>query len=411
MKLLFLTIARIKEISERGIYTDLIRKFRDEGHEVCVACPSERRYNQQTSCSNNEGVKVLNIWTLNVQKTTLIEKGVCTLVLDLQFQSGVKKYFHDIKFDLVLYSTPPITFSQTIEFIKNRDGALSYLLLKDIFPQNAVDLGMIRKINPLYKYFRNKEKKLYAASDVIGCLSPANVDYLLKHNPEINPAIVEVNPNTIHPVASGLSSEAKVEVRNKYNIPSDSIVFMYGGNIGKPQGIDFIMQVLSANIGIEKVFIIVVGSGTEYPRLLNWHIKKAPKNILIMKGLPKDEYDELAMACDVGLIFLDRRFTIPNFPSRLLSYLENKMPVLAATDVNTDLGKIISDVGCGFWIESDDLQGFNWEMQKFINDPNIITSMGRRGFDFFKENYTIDVSYQRIMNRVETRENIFIKNI
>jgi glycosyltransferase involved in cell wall biosynthesis len=400
MKLLFLTIASIKEISERGIYTDLIRKFRDEGHEVCVACPSERRYNQPTSCSNNEGVKVLNIWTLNVQKTILIEKGVCTLVLDLQFQSGVKKYFHDIKFDLVLYSTPPVTFSQTIEFIKNRDGALSYLLLKDIFPQNAVDMGMISKINPIYQYFRNKEKKLYATSDFIGCLSPANVDYLLKHNPEINPAIVEVNPNTIHPIVKGLSSEEKVEVRNKYNIPSDSIVFMYGGNIGKPQGIDFIMQVLSANIGIEKVFIIVVGSGTEIVRLCNWHKKMMPKNILVMEALPKDEYDELAMACDIGLIFLDRRFTIPNFPSRLLSYLENKMPVLAATDVNTDIGKIISDVGCGFWIESGDLDGFNRELQRYINHPNIITRMGEKGYNFLKENYTTDISYERIVSKI-----------
>jgi len=400
MKLLFLTIVRIKEISERGIYTDLIRKFRDEGHEICVACPSERRHNQQTSCSNNEGVKVLNIWTLNVQKTTLIEKGVCTLVLDLQFQSGVKKYFHDIKFDLVLYSTPPVTFSQTIEFIKNRDGALSYLLLKDIFPQNAVDMGMISKINPIYQYFRNKEKKLYATSDFIGCLSPANVDYLLKHNPEINPAIVEVNPNTIHPIVKGLSSEEKVEVRNKYNIPSDSIVFMYGGNIGKPQGIDFIMQVLSANIGIEKVFIIVVGSGTEIVRLCNWHKKMMPKNILVMEALPKDEYDELAMACDIGLIFLDRRFTIPNFPSRLLSYLENKMPVLAATDVNTDIGKIISDVGCGFWIESGDLDGFNRELQRYINHPNIITRMGEKGYNFLKENYTTDISYERIVSKI-----------
>ena len=400
MKLLFLTIARIKDISERGIYTDLIRKFRDEGHEVCVACPSERRYNQQTSCINKEGVKVLNIWTLNVQKTTLIEKGVCTLILDLQFQSGVKKYFHDIKFDLVLYSTPPVTFSQTIEFIKNRDGALSYLLLKDIFPQNAVDMGMISKINPIYQYFRNKEKKLYATSDFIGCLSPANVDYLLKHNPEINPAIVEVNPNTIHPIVEGLSSEEKVEVRNKYNIPSDSIVFMYGGNIGKPQGIDFIMQVLSANIGIEKVFIIVVGSGTEIVRLCNWHKKMMPKNILVMEALPKDEYDELAMACDIGLIFLDRRFTIPNVPSRLLSYLENKMPVLAATDVNTDIGKIISDVGCGFWIESGDLDGFNRELQKYINHPNIITRMGEKGYNLLKENYTIDISYERIVSKL-----------
>ena len=119
-----------------------------------------------------------------------------------------------------------------------------------------------------------------------------------------------------------------------------------------------------------------------------------------MKGLPKDEYDELAMASDIGLIFLDRRFTIPNFPSRLLSYLENKMPVLAATDVNTDIGKIISDAGCGFWIESGDLDGFNRELQKYINHPNIITRMGEKGYNLLKENYTIDISYERIVSKL-----------
>ena len=94
-------------------------------------------------------------------------------------------YFADIKFDLILYSTPPITFYKAIEYVKKRDGAKTYLLLKDIFPQNAVDLGMMSKTGLkglIYKYFRKKEKKLYAISDKIGCMSQANVDYVLKHN-------------------------------------------------------------------------------------------------------------------------------------------------------------------------------------------------------------------------------------
>ena len=58
---------------------------------------------------------------------------------------ALKKYFPDVRFDLVLYSRTPITLVGVVEYIKKRDHAKTFLLLKDIFPQNAVDLGMLQK--------------------------------------------------------------------------------------------------------------------------------------------------------------------------------------------------------------------------------------------------------------------------
>lgn len=52
----------------------------------------------------------------------------------------------------------------------------------------------------LYKYFRKQEKRLYTISDHIGCMSQANIDYVIKHNPEVNSRKVEVCPNTIDPI-------------------------------------------------------------------------------------------------------------------------------------------------------------------------------------------------------------------
>lgn len=91
-----------------------------------------------------------------------------------------------MKFDLIIYSTPPITFQRAVEYVKERDNAQTYLLLKDIFPQNAVDIGILSKNGwkgLIYKYFRKKEKKLYGISDRIGCMSEANCKYILSHNP------------------------------------------------------------------------------------------------------------------------------------------------------------------------------------------------------------------------------------
>ena len=57
-----------------------------------------------------------------------------------------------------------------------------------------------------------------------------------------------------------------------------------------------------------------------------------------MRSLPKADYETIVASCDVGMIFLDHRFTIPNFPSRMLSYMKAKIPILAVTDPNTDVG-------------------------------------------------------------------------
>lgn len=400
MKLLFLTIINIKSLEEKGIYTDLLRKFRNEGHEIFVVSPIERRYHEKTQIREEPGATLLQIKSVNFQKSNLIEKGIGTLIIEHQYLVAIKKYFSKQHFDLILYSTPPITFSKVINYIKARDNAYAYLLLKDIFPQNAVDLGMFKKHGMLHKFFIKKEKELYKYSDFIGCMSEANVDYVKKHNPQLNPNIIEVNPNSIEPVFNNLDKEKKEVIRKRYQIPDNTLVFIYGGNLGKPQGIDFLIQVLESNLNKKDIFFVIAGNGIEFKRIDDWFKENNPTNALLFASLPKNEYDNLLKATDVGLIFLDKRFTIPNFPSRLLSYLENKMPVIAATDINTDLGKIIEDAGCGFWCESGDLENFNKYISRFILNRNKISQMGENSYKLLMRNYTVDVSYNAIINKI-----------
>jgi hypothetical protein len=61
---------------------------------------------------------------------------------------------------------------------------------------------------------------------------------------------------------------------------------------------------------------------------------------------------------DVGLIFLDHRFTIPNFPSRLLDYLDASLPVIVATDPVTDVGLLLEKSGAGLRCESGSVNDF-----------------------------------------------------
>lgn len=361
MNVLFLTLLGFDSLQERSIYTDLLREFVKNGHHVYSISPAEKRQNISTHLIEEDNSTILRLQIGNTQKTNIIEKGISTVMIEPQFKSAIKKYFAEVKFDLVLYSTPPITFTGAVEYIKKRDGAKTYLLLKDIFPQNAVDIGLMSTSGLkglIYKHFRRQEKRLYAISDRIGCMSQANVDYVIKHNPEIDPAKVEICPNCIEVVDKSIDEQTRANIRNKYGIPLDKKVFVYGGNLGKPQGIPFIIECLEKCRDIEDAFFLIVGDGTEYHVLEEYVNNSHQENLKLMKRLPKEDYDTMVAACDVGLIFLDHRFTIPNYPSRLLAYMQAKLPVLACTDPNTDIGKDIMEGGFGWWCESNDVKKY-----------------------------------------------------
>lgn len=398
MNILFLTLLDFETVNERNLYTDLLREFVKNGHKVYAISPVEKRHGKHTHFVKERNVRILKLSIGNIQKTNIVEKGISTVMLEPAFKNAICKYFSKVKFDLILYSTPPITLVSAIEFVKNRDGAKTYLLLKDIFPQNAVDIGMLKKTGMkglLYKHFRKQEKKLYRISDRIGCMSQANVDYVLRHNPEVDPKKIEVCPNSIEVIDKSVDADTRNRIRMKYGIPLDKKVFIYGGNLGKPQGISFLIDCLKECSDLEDAFFLVVGDGTEFGLLKEYVNAGGQNNLKLMKRLPKDDYDAMVGACDVGMIFLDHRFTIPNFPCRMLGYMQAKLPVLAVTDPNTDVGKIIIEGGFGWSCESNDVNSFRDKLESILQGLNKGV-LGEKAYSYLEHNYSTRQSYEII---------------
>lgn len=404
MNVLFLTMSPLlARIEESGIYTDLMRKFKEEGHNVFIVYPLERRHHKPTELREAGGIRLLGVRTLNVVKTNIIEKGIGQVLLEYNFHFAIKRHFKAVSFDLILYSTPPIMFTWLISTLKRSNPqALCYLLLKDIFPQNAVDLGLLSDRgwkSCIYKWFRRKEKKLYRLSDFIGCMSPANVKYVLKHNPEIPSERVEIAPNSYDlPPAEQMDADTVKAIRKKYGLPPDKPIFIYGGNIGKPQGGSFIIECLKAVKDRQDCYFVVIGDGTEYAKLDEFVQKYSPKAVALFKRIPKADYDTLTHACDVGLIFLDYRFTIPNYPSRLLPYLTARKPVIAATDPNCDTGTIAEANGYGFYCPSNSVERFVETIDRMLAADR--AQMGASGYRFYLDNYTTEHTYQSIVKHL-----------
>lgn len=401
MNVLFLSLMGYTSIKNRDIYTDLLREFINQGHKVYVVSPAERRQGIETNIIEEENSTILRVKTGNIQKTNLIEKGISTVMLEPQLVAAIKKYYGKIKFDLILYSTPPITIAKAVEYVKKRDGAITYLMLKDIFPQNAVDIGMMTTSGVkglLYKSFRAKEKKLYALSDHIGCMSQANVNYVLKHNPEILKEQVEISPNCVEVVDMSVSETDKKKMREKYGIPQDRVVYLYGGNLGKPQDIDHMIECFKSQKDNQKAFFLIIGSGTEFGKIEEWVKSEPQANVKLMSKLPKEEYIRMVGSCDIGLLFLDHRFTIPNFPSRLVDYMQSKLPTLACTDPNSDVGQVLIDVGFGWWCESNSIEDFSKVVAESMNAD--LKAMGDVAFSYLDEVWNVKKQYADIANTI-----------
>ncbi|WP_028828650.1 glycosyltransferase family 4 protein [Proteocatella sphenisci] len=401
MRILYIATSFPEPNKGATIYTDLAEALSESGHEITVAVSEQARNSSQTQMKKERGFGVLRVVTGNYYDVGLIEKGITTLRIPTLMKKGISKYLSDMNFDFILYEAPPVTNSSLVSWAKKHFQCPSYLMLKDIFPQNAIDIGIMKNNSPIFKFFKYKEKKLYESADIIGCMSEANKKYIINHNPWLDESKIELFPNTkkitnyIEPVA--------IEMRQKYSIPEDACVFLFGGNMGKPQYVDLLSKVIIDCKNDKDIFFLFVGRGTERYILENTIKSESINNAKVIENLPRDEYEQITKESDVGLIILDPRFTIPNYPSRVLSYMEYAKPVLAATDKVTDLRNLIQDSGCGEWVWSGDKGEIVEAIRRMAKNPEL-KNMGKKGRSYIEKKFDIKKSVQILEEHFNTEK-------
>lgn len=389
MRVLYIATSFPEPVNGATIYTDLAEALHEAGHEVTVAVSEQVRNKQTTEMKKERGFDVLRIITGNYYDVGLVEKGITTLKIPVLMKRGITKYLGERNFDFILFEAPPVTNADLIAWAKKKFNCPAYLMLKDIFPQNAVDLGIIKRKSLFYHFFKSKEKKLLKTADVIGCMSHANRQYILAHHSWIQSSTIEIFPNTkkINDLNNLISIEPS-SMRKQLGIPEDACVFLFGGNMGKPQYIEFLSNVIVGCKDEQSMYFLFVGRGTDRTILEKTIVKQSIQNARVIENLPRKEYEQITKESDIGLIILDPRFSIPNYPSRILSYMEYAKPVIAATDHVTDLKELIEDAACGEWVWSGDVNAFI-NKAKEMSTSRKLQTMGENGRKYLEENFKV----------------------
>lgn len=404
MNILFIFSRHSEDEKDSTLTKDLSDEFHKQGHNITVVTILEKKYKRNTQLKIENGYEVLRVKTGNYFNANKFEKGLTVLTMPIDIKKGIIEYLMDKKYDLIITHTPFVSSENIIKPLKEYFKCPAFLILWDIFPQNAKDIGIIKN-NLIFKYFKYKEKQMLSIYDKILCMSEGNIEYIKNNYSYLNPKNIKLLRNW-----AAIKSEETVDrkyIRKKYNYSVDDFILIFGGNMGKPQKLENILNLAKECLYLENVKFLFIGSGTEKDRLEGYCKDNSLKNIRFLNQIPREDYEKLTSACDIGLVSLDERFTVPNFPSKTTDYFKLKLPILASLDkcASKDYGIFLQEkVKGGLFAQAGNTKELFEKFMILYNNKSLCKELGNNGRKFYEENLGVDKAYKTIMKEIENIE-------
>lgn len=401
MNFLFLVHKYPKEEKNSSLEKDFIKKLAEKGHKVYVITTVERRMKQNTYLYKDRNIEVLYVKTGNRTKEyNLVEKILTILTTPFFIRKKVNKYFGNIEIDYLVAYTPFMSNLDLIKFFKRKYNCKSALFLWDIMPQTAKDMGVIKN-NIIFNYMKNNEKKLYKNVEKIICNCDEAENYILRNNYKNKKEILLIR-NSEYISKVEFCNKDRDKIRKKYGYSEKDIVFIFGGNMGMLQKLDNILE-LAKHIKDPNVKFLLVGDGKDKPLLERKILDEKIKNIKILDVIPRIEYDETIGAFDCGLISLNEKNTVPNFPTKVTAYLKLGLPIFASLDSSAGkgVGEYIEKNKIGIWGKAGDINDLKIKFDLFLLKIKNKEYSKEKLKELYKEEFDIEKAYKIFMKGLE----------
>lgn len=327
---------------------DLAQAFVEQNHQVSIIIPA---YSQKASVeiSNLDGPTIYSVRCFKTKDVGYIRRTFAEFVNPFVIGLHLKRNqpFLDQKIDGIAWYSPTIFWGPLVKQLKGVFNCKAYLILRDIFPDWAFDLGLLKK-NFIYSFFKRVERYQYEQADFIGLQSPNNLAYYRHHHPNIR-ARTDVLWNWI-----GFRKDLSCSINLSKTHLQGRTIFAYVGNMGIAQGMDTLLNLAISFQQIVEVGFVFIGRGSEKERLKTIATDNKLTNILFYDEIYPTELPSFFQQCRVGMISLDIRHTTYNIPGKFLAYLQNGLTILAIVNKGSDLIEIIRSNNIGGVCDTDD---------------------------------------------------------
>lgn len=343
-----------------------------------------------------KGIRVIRMKHLAHHQVHFIIRGIAQLLLPYLFIRKIKKQVTE-KIDAVIVYSPPLPLSFVGAWAKKKWHAKFILNVQDLFPQNAIDLGVLKNKFLIY-FFQWIEKLSYKKADVITTHSSGNQNLLSQKYHELkNKFIVLHNwvDTTVHQTKNTDKNYRDLfQLHNKF-------VAVFAGVIGPSQNLDIVIEAASHLQDLPDLCFLIIGDGTEKKKLENWVLKNNLTNVIFKPFIGRDDYANLLAACDVGLVSLNAKNKTPVVPGKILGYMAAGLPIVAFLNKESDGHSIIREAQCGYSVISDHVQNVVAAMRKIYNAKTQCKTLGVAGFAYVQQHFTKALCVERLIKLLE----------
>ena len=378
--------------SSAKLVHDLAVEWVRQGHEPVVAAPDDA-LSTPSEISSEEGVTVLRVRTGRIKGASKVRRAINEWRLPSVLWKAGKSFFRSHPCDLVVYYSPTIFFAPLVRRLKRMWRCSAVLVLRDIFPQWAVDAGVLRRGSLPWRFFRRVEFQQYAEADVICVQSPANLAYFEqqglagRYRLDVlynwTPTEGEKVPTTDFRRRLGLDGK---------------VVFFYGGNIGLAQDMDNIVRLARSLEDHEDLFFLLVGEGSEAPRLRERVRTRELRNMMVHPGVDQQTYLGLLAEFDIGLISLDKALRTQNFPGKMLGYLYFAMPILASVNPGNDLREVLQEYQAGLVTLNGEDDALRTNALRLAQDAQLRRQLGQNGRRLLEDLFSVRRAASQILS-------------
>jgi glycosyltransferase involved in cell wall biosynthesis len=351
---------------------DLAQQFLALGHRPVMIVPSPMP-DQPWTIERLEGIEVLRVAAPPTRAQTFFRRAIAEMWLPFAMLRNIRKSpFRSAKWDLLVWYSPPIFFGPLIWALRRTSGARTYLILRDIFPEWAVDLGLVRR-GPVHLVFKAIAALQYAAAEVIGVQTPSNLAFLSRWARSKRRRI-EVLHNwlAITPDVGCSIAIEKTELAGRK-------IFVYIGNMGVAQGMDIFIELIQSLRHRDDIGFLFVGRGSEFAKLEAEKASRELNNVLFFSEIDSSEIPGLLAQCHVGLVALHPDHKTHNIPGKFVSYVQYGLPVLARVNGGTDLERLIEDEGVGRVYAGNSVGELKRQAEELADDDVLRRAMSERG--------------------------------
>lgn len=350
---------------------DLAQEMKHQGHDPVIIVPTE---NLEAAWKDEviDGIPVIRLAAPRNRNIGYVRRALSELSLPFLSLLRLRKSpYGTVAWDLIAWYSPTIFFGPLVWFLKRVSGAKSYLILRDIFPEWALDLGLMRK-GAAYAFFKGVAGIQYAVADRIGVQTQSNLVYLQHWAGRTRQVEVLHNWQAPSPdVGSTIQVSATALAGRK--------IVVYIGNMGVAQGMDVLIDVAETLSHREDLGFLFVGRGSEVTRLKAEVAARRLSNTLFCDEVDSREMPGLLAQCFVGLIALDPRHKTHNIPGKFLTYLLAGLPVVARVNPGTDLEHLINSEGVGRAFDGQSSDALCRFLEEIADSPERHAAMASRG--------------------------------